>query len=262
MSCPVIVAGMNRSGSKLIAYLIAHAFGFDRVRLEPFSWDDGIVRASELRWEPLLGSRRPSVEGKQEHLRLPVWSAVGDESAWLSDVLNQQAWDVVKFVEIGRMGLYRTLCPRATIVGLIRHPVAQMASLAGSGVPKRYIAAQWHRLRREQGLHDPLPDAEHWLPADLADCARAYKTLHGSLAQHAEWFNVRVAYDALLRQDDWLDRIGAHLGKHPMRLAEPPRVGLSTREPLSYDAERYVEDRLLPTYHRYLSGGTVAMAQT
>jgi len=254
MSGPVIVAGINRSGSKLISYLIARAFGFERVRLEPFYWEDGIPHASEPNWAPQLASRRPSPGGRSEHLRLPVWSGEGVESPWLSEVLNGQAWDVIKFVEVGRIGLYRALCPQATIVGLIRHPVGQVASLAGSGSQSGYIAEQWRRLRREQALPDPLPGAEQWLPGNLADCARWYKAAYGSLAEHGEWFNVRIGYEALLRQRDWLDRLGAQLGKAPIPLAEPPQVGNSTRRPLSADAERYVEECLLPTYNAFLSG--------
>jgi hypothetical protein len=249
---PIIVLGMNRSGTKIASYLIARSFQLKRVCLEPFYWEGGVDMALGDDWAEQLRQRRPSKPGHEEHRRLPVWCAGPSGSPWLEQVLKHAGWDVVKLVEIGRAGLYRAICPNAYVIGLIRHPVGNLESLAGSNVQKAYVADQWRRLKQEQGFVDPLPDATRWMPEDVADCARYYAAMYRMLGEQREWFNLRMAYEGISNSSELLNDIGATLGRGPVVPVNLPRFGHSTRQPMSDDARQYVEQHLLPAYEFFL----------
>ena len=183
---------------------------------------------------------------------MPIWCEGTPGSPWLEQALKHDGWDAVKLVEIGRAGLYRSICPDAYVIGLIRHPVGNLESLAGSNVQKAYVVDQWRRLKQEQGFVDPLPDATRWMPDDVADCARYYAAMYRMLGEQREWLDLRMAYEDISNSSGLLNQIGATLGCSPIVPPNLPRFGHSTRQPMSEDARQYVEQHLLPVYDFFL----------
>ncbi len=248
-----MVLGINRSGTKLASYLIAKSCGLRHICFEPFRWEGGIDTRKAGEWGEQLAGRRPSKKGRAEHLRLPVYCDGSEDSKWLSSILCKRKWDLVKFVQIGRCRLYQSLCPEACVVGLIRAPIAQFASLCGSTVQKDDVADQWRRLKEELALQDPLPEAEKWLPLDLADCARAYVTLYGLLNENLPATAVRVSYESLTQDRSWIERIAGALDVTCDASVQAPMLGVSTSLELKPDQQKYLEEKLTPTYREFLS---------
>ncbi len=254
MNAQVIVLGINRSGTKLASYLIAQALELRYVCFEPFRWEGGIDTLVGGEWRDQLARRLPAKKGRKEHERLPVYCNGNEKSKWLSSILCKQGWDLVKLVQTGRCKLYHALCPDACIVGLIRAPVGQFTSLNGSTVQKDDVAEQWHRLRNQLSLDDPLPDAGKWLPTDLADCARAYVTLYKLLDESLPPGSVRVGYETMKDDQSWLEEIARHLDIEPHTPAKAPMLGVSTKQPLPEDQGKYIEDKLQSAYETFLGG--------
>ncbi len=255
MKSKIILLGLNRSGTKLASFMIAQALGLSSIHLEPFYWEGGIDTLGAEHWENQRAKRIPSTRGMSEHARLPVYCNEGARSPWLREVLCEQAWDVVKFVEIGRCRLYHSINPNALIVGLIRNPIRVLGSLAGARIQRDYIIDQWHRLKQELGLSDPLPGAEQFLSSDLADCARLYKVLYERLGQDMPAGSIRIAYENLPNNVDWLravaERTHRRIITEPIEMAQ---LGLSTQKQLAENASRFVEANLMPIYSSFLGG--------
>ncbi len=250
----VILLGLNRSGTKLAGYLLAHALDLRRICFEPFTWEGGVDRDRPAGWPEQLRARRRSAAGLTEHRRLPVLCGGDEESPWLAGVLRDQRWDLVKLVEIGRAPLYRRLCPDALVAGLIRSPRSHLASLAGSTLQKDAVVEQWHRSQREAGVADPLPDANRWLPDDLADCARAYHSLYSRLRDTLPPDALRLSYDDLVEPGAWLGKLRARESRALDGPTHPPMIGVSTTRPLPEDQAGYLEEHLRPVYSAFLSG--------
>ena len=252
MSTKVIISGINRSGTKLASYLIAKACNLRYICFEPFYWQGGIDASLGDDWSPHIRSRTRSKSGKEEHERLPVYCNGTEKSPWLHSLLNEQKWDLVKFVEIGRVQLYHTICPDAFHIGLIRDPVGQFCSLKGSTIQKNYVVDQWKRLRKELKGHDPLPGAEQWLSNDMAACARLYAVLYTKLKHDLPEGSLRVSYDELSSSRKWLVAMSNALKANLHFAINVPPMGVSTRQDLSEHEHRYIIDSLMPVYNSFL----------
>jgi hypothetical protein len=263
MSGPVIILGLNRCGTKLASYRIARSLGLSTIHLEPFCWENRFEVLDDDDWNAKPKSRQVSQQGILEHARLPIWCDGSEESPWLASILNGGA-ELVKLVELGRAALARRLCPEAILVGLVREPVPWLRSLAGAEVQLGYVAAQWNRLRGELNLPDPLPEAERWLSAPLANCARVYMSLYGGLLP-----NQISLLDVVLSHEEM--EAGSLLSP-PLRGAgergpsDLPQIGLSSSRELGHEAEEFIETELRPAYRHFLdmqtrcsaSGGSMA----
>ena len=253
MSAKVIISGINRSGTKLASYLIARACGLRHICFEPFYWHGGVDASLADDWSPQLCARSVSKSGSKEHMRLPVYCSGTEISPWLDVLLNEQNWDLVKFVEIGRARLYHTTCPGALQIGLIREPVGQFCSLNGSTIQKDYVVDQWNRLKRELKGDNPLPDADKWLSKDMAACARLYAVLYSRLKEDLPPGSLRISYDDLRSSQDWLAAVSRSLGVDTLASVDVPMMGVSTRQELPEDQHAYIVDSLMPVYSSFVS---------
>lgn len=253
MSTQVIVLGINRSGTKLASYQIARACGLRHVSLEPFYWDGGIDTTLGDDWQPQIRIRKISKKGHKEHKRLPVYCDESTESPWLEHLLCDAGWDLVKFVEIGRARLYHAVCPGALNIGLIRDPIGQFCSLRGATIQKDYVVHQWKRMKKKEKFDDPLPDADRWLPKDLAACARLYASLYSRLKDDLPADSVRVCFKTITGDSAWLDTVTSRLG---LPTADPvimPMMGVSTKKELPPDEHAYIAEKLTPVYEHFLA---------
>jgi len=253
MDTKLIILGLNRSGTKLASLIAAKACGFRFVCLEPFRWEGGVDTQIGNDWKDQLIRRDSSKRGIREHRRLPIFPNKSTKSKWLESVLTKQGWDLVKFIQIGRCALYHSICPDALITAVIREPVGLFTSLNGSTIQKEEVANQWHRLKKEINCSDPLPDAEKVLPVDLADCARAYITLYNFLSENLPEKSVRIAFEKLKAETDWLEEIGKELKIQINKELSIPKIGISTKSSLSSLQAEYLKDRLMPVYNDFLS---------
>jgi len=249
----IIVVGLNRSGTKLASYLIAKACGSRYVCLEPFHWRGGIDTTLGKDWKPQLLERYVSKSGPKEHARLPVFCTGNEVSKWMNKLLRKTKWELVKFVEIGRAPLCQTICPDACIVGVIREPVSLFTSLSGSTIQKDTVTEQWARLKKETECEDPLPDANKYLPEDLADSARLYIVLHKLVKQKMSDKFITVSYENLIKDQTYLKEIGIQIGVNVEVPATAPMLGVSTKQSLTPDQEKYLRENLTETYTEFLS---------
>lgn len=249
----LIILGINRSGTKLASLIAAKAFDFRYVFLEPFRWESGIDTRIGSDWQPQLARRAPAKTGIKEHRRLPIFPDEKNSSPWLENILTKQGWDLVKFIQIGRANLYHKICPITPVLAVIREPVAQFTSLNGATVPKEDVANQWLRIKKETGCSDPLPDAENFLPKDLADCARAYFILYNYLSKNLPENSVRVAFENLKTQTGWLEKIGAKINCRTNKNISVPKIGISTKNPLTENQQKYIKEKLSPVYNNFLT---------
>ena len=247
----LIILGINRSGTKLASLIAAKACGFRFVCLEPFRWEGGIDTKIGTSWQEQLARRAPSKKGIDEHRRLPVFPNENSNSKWLENILTKQGWDLVKFIQIGRARLYHKICPSALILAIIREPVALFTSLNGSTIQKFDVANQWQRLKVETNYKDPLPDAEDFLPNDLADCARAYFTLYNHLTSALPKNSIRVSFEKLKSDYKWLDELGDKLNIKINKNISIPKIGVSTKTPLEAEQSKYISEKLTPIYHLF-----------
>ncbi|RLD12232.1 MAG: hypothetical protein DRI44_01390 [Chlamydiae bacterium] len=253
MNTKLIILGINRSGTKLASLIAAKACGFRFICLEPFRWEDGIDTRIGTDWKDQLLRRDSSVGGIREHRRLPIFPDANIKSKWLENVLTKQGWDLVKFIQIGRCNLYHSICPSALITAVIREPVGLLTSLNGSTIQKEEVANQWHRLKKEINCSDPLPDAGKFLPKDLADCARAYVMLYNYLSMNLPENLIRVAFESLKSDTEWLEKIGNELRIKINKSISIPKIGVSTKSPLSDEQTKYLKDNLTTTYNNFLN---------
>jgi hypothetical protein len=245
--------GINRSGTKLASYQIARACNLRYVSLEPFYWDGGIDSTLAEDWQPQIQVRKLSKKGHKEHKRLPVYCDETVASAWLENLLCTEQWDLVKFVEIGRARLYHALCPDALCIGLIRDPVGQFCSLRGATIPKDYVVAQWKRMQKKEQFPDPLPDADRWLPKDLAACARLYAALYTRLKADLPPGSLRVSFKQITGSGRWLNGVTGALGLSAPEPCTMPMMGISTKQELAPAEHAYIVDKLTPVYDNFLA---------
>ena len=248
----IIVVGLNRSGTKLASYLIAKALKLRYICLEPFSWRGGVDTTLGVDWKPQLAERYVSKSGPKEHARLPVFCSGSEVSKWMNKLLRKTKWDLVKFVEIGRAPLCRAICPDACIIGIIREPVSLFTSLSGSTIQKDTVTEQWTRLKKETECEDPLPDANEHLPEDLADSARLYIVLHKLVKQKMPDNFVTVSYENLVNDQTYLKEIGIQMGINVELPVTAPMLGVSTKQSLTPDQEKYLRENLTETYTEFL----------
>ncbi|GEM_PF-2429249 len=248
----IILVGLNRSGTKLASYLIAKACGLRYVCLEPFHWRGGVDTSIGEDWKPQLAERYVSKSGQKEHERLPVFCSGEEVSKWMNKLLKKTKWELVKFVEIGRAPLCRSICQDACMVGVIREPVSWATSLNGSTIQKETVAGQWQRLKEEIKCEDPLPDANNWLPEDLADSARLYVVLHKLVKKNMPENFITVSYESLVNEQSYLTKIGRRLGVKVVLPITAPMLGVSTKQSLTPDQEKYLEENLTATYSEFL----------
>jgi len=253
MNTKLIILGINRSGTKLASLIAAKACGFTFVCLEPFRWEGGIDTRIGDDWKDQIVRRDSSKQGIKEHRHLPIFPDKNIKSEWLETVLTKQGWDLVKFIQVGRCNLYHSICPDALITAVIREPVGQFSSLNGSTIQKEDVANQWHRLKNEINCSDPLPDANKFLPNDLADCARAYVLLYNHLSENLPDNSVRVAFESLKTDTVWLEKIGKELIINVKAdNISIPKIGVSTKSPLAPEQIKYLEDNLTTIYEKFL----------
>jgi len=253
MNTKLIILGINRSGTKLASLIAAKACDFRFVCLEPFRWEGGIDTRIGDSWKDQLVRRDTSKRGIREHRRLPIFPDKKIQSKWIESVLCKQGWDLVKFIQIGRCNLYHSICPTALITAVIREPIGLFTSLNGSTIQKEDVANQWHRLINETNCIDPLPDANKFLPNDLADCARAYIMLYNHLSENLPDNSVRVGFESLKTDTLWLDKIGKELRINVNTdNISIPKIGVSTKSPLPPDQEEYLCRNLNPVYKNFL----------
>lgn len=255
MSPKVIIYGINRSGTKIASYKIASACKLRKVCLEPFYWDGGVDAFLSDDWQPQIAMRKLSKSGHKEHKKLPVYADDSIGSHWLADLLLQKNWDLVKFVEIGRAKLCQAMSPKALNIGLIREPVGQFSSLNGSIVQKNYVAQQWYRMAKKEKFIDPLPNAEKWLPADLAACAKLYHILYPKLKSDLNHNSIFLSFAEVTKENGWLKQVGEKLALAEVSSKEMPRIGVSTKKELTSDQQKYLLDSLMPIYQEFLSNG-------
>ncbi len=253
MNTKLIILGINRSGTKLASLIAAKACGFRFVCLEPFRWEGGVDTKIGTDWKDQLVRRDSSARGIREHRRLPIFPDKNTKSKWLEDVLTKQGWDLVKFIQIGRCNLYHSICPNALITAVIREPVGLFTSLNGSTIQKEEVANQWHRLKKEINCSDPLPDAGKFLPKNLADCARAYVMLYDYLAMNLPKNSIRVAFESLKSDTTWLEKVGNELKIKMNKSISIPKIGVSTKSPLSASQAKYLKENLQSVYLNFLT---------
>ena len=252
MNTKLIILGINRSGTKLASLIAAKACGFRYVCLEPFRWEGGIDTKIGGKWKDQIARRNTSGNGIKEHRCLPIFPDKNTKSKWLESILCKQGWDLVKFIQIGRCNIYHSICPDALITAVIRDPVGQFTSLNGSTIQKEDVANQWHRLKKEINCPDPLPDANKYLSDDLAYCARAYVMLYNFLSENLPDNSIRVAFESLKADTNWIEKIGKELKINLNKNISIPMVGVSTKSPLSTDQTKYLEDNLTTVYNGFL----------
>ncbi len=248
----IIIVGLNRSGTKLASFLIAKACGLRYVCLEPFHWRGGVDTSLGEDWKPQLAERYVSKSGQKEHLRLPVFCPENEISKWMNKLLRKTKWELVKFVEIGRAPLCHSICPDACIAGIIREPVSQFTSLSGSTIQKETVAGQWLRLKDEINCEDPLPDANNWLPEDLADSARLYVVLHKLVKQNMPNDFITVSYESLIKDQAYLTKIGNRIGVSVKLPVTAPMLEKKKKNSLTSDQEKFLEENLTSTYTEFL----------
>ncbi|WP_430462362.1 sulfotransferase [Thalassolituus sp. LLYu03] len=248
----IIVLGMNRTGTKLAAFLAAKYFAKTKVYLEPFTWDRGINAALSDDWQPQQQERKRNTLGIDAHRSLHIVSPADETSSWLNDTLNSE-WDVLKFIEIGRAGLIYRYAPDAAYILLIRHPLAFLASIAGMGAARDAVIEQAERLIKDEGFQDPLPDADQHLTPELAGCARAYHILYSHLARFRPAHGVKISYEDMISKPDPFEILTTNdLPAFPYS-HKAPLLGASTQRVLSEQASRYITEHLLPVYQAFLN---------
>ena len=108
----VIILGMNRTGTKLASYEVSHACGLNDVYLEPFTWDSGIDILLSKDWAPQQKLRKESQQGRAEHKKLDILCSANIQSQWLNNLLKDERWYLIKFIEIGRCDLHHAYFPK------------------------------------------------------------------------------------------------------------------------------------------------------
>lgn len=247
-----IVLGMNRTGTKLASFIVSKSLSLPTVFLEPFTWDTGLDASLSDNWTPQQKLRKRSAKAKIEHESLKIISDKSDESHWLETLLYNPAWDVIKFIEIGRYELYYKYSPEAYYILLIRNPIDFLSSIRGMAAAREAVTEQWGRLHKVENFKDPLPDAEIYLNDDIADCARAYHTLYSNLSNFNPKHGVKVDYTDLINGKLDLTPLEKLLGRKSQHIEALPTLGASTKSNLTHTEIDYIKLNLGPIYKGFL----------
>ncbi len=244
---------MNRTGTKLASYLIAKSFNLHNIFLEPFTWDKGINANLSDNWKPQQTLRQRSPIAQKEHERLKIISNKSESSPWLNNLFNEQSWEVIKFIEIGRHDLYYKYNENAFFISLIREPVDFLKSINGMAPARNAVIEQWQRLQNEEGYCDPLPDANSYLDHELADCARAYFILYNQLQTFSPKNGMTLNYKELTSKTPPLRPVAQYLNSTLTSLTTIPLLGSSTKKTLKTSEINYINEKLMPVYERFLN---------
>mgnify|MGYP000163540074 CR=1 FL=1 len=248
----IIILGMNRTGTKLASFIIAKSFNLPNIFLEPFTWDKGINASLSDNWQPQQQLRNRCPIAQEEHRRLKIISTADESSNWLDYLFNEQSWDLIKLIEVGRSELYYKYDENAFYVSLIREPVDFIKSIKGMKPARDAVVEQWKRLIKIENYIDPLPDANNFLSDDLADCARTYYALYSHLKTFSPKNGIKISYNDITSGKLSLKALEEYL---KIKITTPitlPLLGSSTKTKLQLSEIEYINRMLMPIYEVFL----------